>query len=176
MTPTAATQGSDCPQQFRKKPVVIEAMLFDGSQATASAISRWANAGDAKAGHDEPTVSYITRDNNPEDAYDMVIWTLEGDMVASKGDWIIRGIKGEFYPCKPDIFAMTYEPATHPAPAGGDAELLDWLEDRCHQLAWTRDGERIAIRADDGAEFTGDTWRDCIRSALTAKPGAEGES
>jgi len=39
-----------------------------------------------------------------------VIKTLEGDMVASIGDYIIRGIKGEYYPCKPDIFEMTYEP------------------------------------------------------------------
>ena len=39
------------------------------------------------------------------------IKTLEGTMTASKGDWIIKGVKGEFYPCKPDIFALTYEPA-----------------------------------------------------------------
>ena len=39
-----------------------------------------------------------------------VIPTLEGKMVAEAGDWIIRGVKGEFYPCKPDIFALTYEP------------------------------------------------------------------
>ena len=36
--------------------------------------------------------------------------TLEGDHIASPGDWIIRGVKGELYPCKPDIFAMTYDP------------------------------------------------------------------
>ena len=38
-----------------------------------------------------------------------VIETLEGDMIVSDGDWIIKGVKGEFYPCKPDIFAQTYE-------------------------------------------------------------------
>jgi hypothetical protein len=49
--------------------------------------------------------------------------TLEGKMWASEGDWIIRGVKGEFYPCKPDIFAATYEPATPqpPAPPQGPA-------------------------------------------------------
>ena len=41
----------------------------------------------------------------------IVIRTLEGDMVAKPGDMLIRGIQGEFYPCKPDIFAETYEPA-----------------------------------------------------------------
>jgi hypothetical protein len=40
----------------------------------------------------------------------VVIATLEGDMTASPGDWIIKGVKGEFYPCKPDIFEATYEP------------------------------------------------------------------
>lgn len=40
-----------------------------------------------------------------------IISTLEGTMTASNGDWIIRGVKGELYPCKPDIFAATYEPA-----------------------------------------------------------------
>lgn len=39
-----------------------------------------------------------------------VIPTLEGELYASVNDWIIRGVKGEFYPCKPDIFAATYEP------------------------------------------------------------------
>lgn len=41
----------------------------------------------------------------------IVIETLEGDITASLGDWIIKGVKGEFYPCKPDIFDATYEPA-----------------------------------------------------------------
>lgn len=39
----------------------------------------------------------------------IIIKTLEGDMIAEMGDWIIKGVKGEFYPCKPDIFALTYE-------------------------------------------------------------------
>lgn len=52
---------------------------------------------------------------NPENASDrkvnelLVISTMEGMMTASRGDWIIRGVKGEFYPCKPDIFKQTYE-------------------------------------------------------------------
>ncbi|MEE7714225.1 hypothetical protein V3J85_23230 [Bacillus sp. 5001] len=42
--------------------------------------------------------------------YSISIPTLEGVMTADEGDWIIRGVQGEFYPCKPDIFAATYEP------------------------------------------------------------------
>ncbi len=42
--------------------------------------------------------------------------TREGCMIADLKDWIIKGVKGEFYPCKPDIFEMTYEPVTNPPP------------------------------------------------------------
>lgn len=95
--------------RFTKRPVTIEAMQFDGSTRSASAICQWVNAGDDEAGHEDPTVSYITKDGE-DSAHDMIVWTLEGDMRASPGDWIIKGVKGEFYPCKPDIFEMTYSP------------------------------------------------------------------
>jgi len=84
-------------ESFRKKPVVIQALRiesrsFDHLQAAVCWI------GD-KAYHDGEAV---------------YIYTLEGKMQADVGDWIIRGVKGEHYPCKPDIFAMTYEPAQSP--------------------------------------------------------------
>jgi hypothetical protein len=112
--------------RFRKRPVVIDAMLFDGTVASAGAIARWANASDEAEGHDDATVSYLTNASEPDTAFDMVIQTLEGGMSASVGDWIIRGVKGEFYACKPDIFAMTYEPAT-PAPAKADRLAIQML-------------------------------------------------
>ena len=78
--------------KFRTKPVVIEAVQFNGHN-------------DAECLAFCPTaVDPVTR--GPL----LIIPTLEGDMQVSKGDWIIRGVKGEFYPCKPDIFAATYEP------------------------------------------------------------------
>ncbi len=77
---------------YRKKPVVIEAIrYFDGIQPGEL-------AADAMAG----------RIRYREDGT-ALIKTLEGDMVAQSGDWIIRGTKGELYPCKPDIFADIYE-------------------------------------------------------------------
>jgi hypothetical protein len=83
---------------FRKKPVTIEAVQYDGSTSHAVAIARWIEGGD-----------YVydggTRDYGP-----MFIPTLEGRMEASPGDWIIKGVVGEFYPCKPDIFGATHEP------------------------------------------------------------------
>lgn len=82
--------------KFRKKPVEIEAWLFDGSWESAKPVVQMADGVVWSARGDGGYVS---------------IKTPEGVMEASPGDWIIRGVKGEFYPCKPDIFAATYEPA-----------------------------------------------------------------
>ena len=89
--------------KYRKKPVVIEAMHFDGSEQKARAICDWANGFDLQ---DEPWVDYVSQGDEP---YDLLCHTLEGPLSVSKGDWVIRGIKGEFYPCKPDIFILTYD-------------------------------------------------------------------
>lgn len=95
--------------RFTKRPVTIEAMKFDGSAKSASAICQWVNAGDDPEGHEDPTISYTTTDGDDQ-AHDMIVWTLEDAVRASPGDWIIKGVKGEFYPCKPDIFELTYSP------------------------------------------------------------------
>jgi hypothetical protein len=78
--------------KFRKKPVVIEAMLFDGMNIVA--VCQWLLSHGQQF---EPGIDGIG------------IVTLEGTMLAQSGDWIIRGVAGEFYPCKPGIFADTYE-------------------------------------------------------------------
>jgi hypothetical protein len=80
--------------KFRKKPVVIEAIQFDGG-----------NAGEIAAAYETDSLSVAWQGR------ELIVTTLEGEMRADVGDWIIRGIKGELYPCKPDIFAATYEPA-----------------------------------------------------------------
>lgn len=82
-------------EKFRKKPVVIEAVQFNGENIWD--VLNWVGAESA----------YV----DPERV--LRIRTLEsgeGSHIASEGDWIIKGIAGEFYPCKPDIFAATYEP------------------------------------------------------------------
>ena len=76
--------------KYRKKPVVIEAMQLNGN---LTQILNW--VGDCK---------HIV-----EDYGRVIIKTLEGEMTASPKDWIIKGVQGEFYPCKPDIFEQTYE-------------------------------------------------------------------
>lgn len=84
--------------KFRKKPVVIEAVQFQGSSTDVGAVCAWMNGGEYRS----PVIA--TRDIR-----NMEIETLEGVMTANPGDWIIKGVKGEFYPCKPDIFEATYE-------------------------------------------------------------------
>ncbi|KKN71184.1 hypothetical protein LCGC14_0423470 [marine sediment metagenome] len=83
--------------KFRKKPIVIEAMQTDGTIPTANAIRAWSN--------DQVRDHWIGGGRGV--AFNVP--TLEGTMLASPGDWIIRGIHGEYYPCKPEIFAATYD-------------------------------------------------------------------
>jgi hypothetical protein len=90
--------GEDEVGKYRKKPVVIEAMQFDGSVESALKIFAWAENRDG-------IEYFVTTNGGPV----IEIVTLEGVMRANKNDWIIRGVKGEFYPCKPDVFEMTYE-------------------------------------------------------------------
>lgn len=79
-------------RKYRKRSVVIEAWLFNGSvDGMPSEIAGWCQDHDGSRS--------------------LFIQTLEGVMEAKPGDWIILGIKGEVYPCKPDVFEMTYEPA-----------------------------------------------------------------
>jgi hypothetical protein len=91
-------------QKYRKKPVEIEAWQWDGTAETATPIIDWALGNGV-------TISYYCPDGYAcrRDTHVLLVQTLEGAMSALPGDWIIRGVKGEFYPCKPDIFAATYD-------------------------------------------------------------------
>jgi hypothetical protein len=83
--------------KYRKKPVVIEAMQIKSDNV--SSVLQWINGiSVSAAGYDDNDMPFIT------------INTLEGKMTGQLGDFIIKGVKGEFYPCKPDIFKLTYEP------------------------------------------------------------------
>jgi len=85
-------------KKYRKKPVVIEAVRLLLPE-TPSDIASWCGGRVCGAG-DLTAKVWIEID------------TLEGVMRADYGDWIIKGVKGEFYPCKPDIFEATYEVVT----------------------------------------------------------------
>lgn len=84
--------------KFRKKPVVIEARQYDGLVIVGHPLTTWIrdNGG-----------NYTWTATTPQR---LAIVTLEGDMTVAKGDYVIQGVQGEFYPCKPDIFETTYEP------------------------------------------------------------------
>ena len=99
-------------RRFRKKPVVIEAVQL--THHSLNAVER-----------------FVGGDLGLDSSGGVVIATLEGAMHASIGDWIIRGVKGEFYPCKPDIFEAKYDaadddskPASTPAQPEHDAEVI----------------------------------------------------
>ena len=80
--------------KFRKKPVAIDAVQIT---------EEWF--------HDDPPSRFDMRGCKPNRAKWVVeVWTLEGVMTGNVGDWIITGVNGEKYPCKPDIFEKTYEP------------------------------------------------------------------
>jgi hypothetical protein len=85
--------------RYRKKPIEIEAVRYDGANTEeiaafmAGEVERATLPGPGRGLHEG-----------------IIIHTLEGDMPTSVGDWIIRGVQGEFYPCKPDIFEQTHEP------------------------------------------------------------------
>ncbi len=90
--------------QFRKKPVVINA--WPVRQLIAQAAMNWQHLPSAvRDAYDShvPGVGIVFTDSK------MFVRTLEGEMTAEIDDMLIRGVKGEFYPCKPDIFAATYE-------------------------------------------------------------------
>lgn len=91
--------------RFRKKPVVIEALQWVGDKEAARAFIRLEEHPFSEPiGYFPPSRRYrFDADGR------IAISTLEGVMHANPGDWIIKGVAGEFYPCKPDIFAATYE-------------------------------------------------------------------
>lgn len=107
-----APSGSEISGRWRKRPVVIDAVqvtaadyngrTWDGSPFSAGPDWLLAAIGAGVIAPDTP---------NHTDYAEWRIATLEGVMLATPGDWIIRGVKGELYACKPDVFALTYEPA-----------------------------------------------------------------
>lgn len=91
--------------KFRKKPVVIEAVRWTGDIEQLEE-PEWLV--------DKIRSGDIFFVNSGSSQVFMQITTLEGVMTADRGDWIIKGIKGELYPCKHDIFEATYEPVKQP--------------------------------------------------------------
>lgn len=114
------------PGKYRKKPVIVEARQFTGDNFME--IRTWAHDGMPPEAN-----SIVLHDGTGEG---LAIRTLEGTMYASNGDWIIKGVKGEFYPCKPDIFEATYEAITNDKcnVCSGTSTMcssMDYVSDKC---------------------------------------------
>lgn len=90
--------------KFRKRPLEIEAFIWNGPNTRIPKEFKAMDAGIV-------TPAYLDRPG-------LEIKTLEGYITAAHGDFIIKGVKGEYYPCKADIFALTYEPSRAPSRAG----------------------------------------------------------
>ncbi|NCD23920.1 MAG: hypothetical protein EOL90_13435 [Spartobacteria bacterium] len=100
--------------KYRKKPVVIEAMQLTGGTAQWHDVYQWIERN--TQGSFDPLAAEVPASGvsiDPATGF-VLIATLEGVMQAKPEDWIIRGVQGEFYPCKPDIFAATYEAVETP--------------------------------------------------------------
>lgn len=101
--------------KYRKKPVEVEAFQFDGDLINKYGeyyVPGWAEE------------AYKDGVMHCAGCGDLCIKTLEGEHLVNVGDYIIRGVKGEIYPCKPDIFEATYEPVLKPCPfCGGEARI-----------------------------------------------------
>ena len=135
---------------YRKKPVVVEAVQWTGE-----------NHAEMCEFIDPEAFEIIPR-------IGLVIHTLEGDHHASPGDYIIKGVNGEFYPCKPDIFAKTYESSTLTPP--NEPLTLDELREMDGEPVWVEEVEHwalidieksgqwagipFAVWAENGANFT----------------------
>jgi hypothetical protein len=102
--------------KYRKKPVVIEAVRVTAADYNPAIEHPWDGCPFSEipywleAAVEDNLIVPHNRGSTDYASWD--IKTLEGTMTAGPGDWIIRGVKGEFYPCKPDIFAATYDLVT----------------------------------------------------------------
>lgn len=101
--------------KYRKKPVVIEALQFTRNN--------WEEIQTFTQGQ----AHTLTIERRMDGKCTCIIPTLEGEHIANEGDWIIKGVQGEYYPCKPDIFEQTYEKDSHPQVVGwAPNEITDY--------------------------------------------------
>lgn len=150
---------------FQKKPVVVEAMQWDGSTDCILAIQEF-------MGVDELRVRVAPRGREQEGDR-IVIHTLEGDMEASVGDWIIKGVADEVYPCKPHIFAATYL-AVGVAPDRFDfAEAVRLIKRglKVARQGWNGKGMWIALSPGCERLDAAKVWSPAARSFVAGRGG-----
>ena len=154
---------STASRKFRKKPIVIEAQQWNGTRTEAERLIEWmGGAGRFQPaeretwGVEPPYLFVTTLEDGPNGA---------AKHVASPNDWIIRGVQGEFYPCKPDIFAATYEPAEAEPTSESTASRIAEIEKRLNVY---RDGGMSQL------SFLDDATEDIAFLLKLAKPEPDG--
>ena len=162
----AAQSVANADGRFTKNPVTIDAIKWTGSNLR-EVIAFTDGPPDTRSIHAgmawEAYVDLVARDG-------LKIYTLEGKMLANIGDWIIRGIKGEYYPCKPDIFEATYTSA--PQAQADSTEIVISLE---------RDAGTVTMFDPDGNEHDQFSHEDgfagvvnaAIEAAIAAAKGGD---
>lgn len=90
--------------KYKKKPVEVDAVQYTGNNG-----SEIRNFVGELLTESKPPASMELDKDIPNEAYQILIPTLEGTMICNRLDYVIKGVKGEFYPCKPDIFNITYD-------------------------------------------------------------------
>lgn len=133
---------------YRKNPVAIEARQWEGGATNATPIIDWVLSHGGTARYHEEDDAHFEH---------LQIETLEGVMRTSPGDYVIRGVQDEFYPCKPDIFADTYTLATDPVrvPLGVDVIVTENDEDAVRLIVARHVVQRRVPRAEgEGYELT----------------------
>jgi hypothetical protein len=147
--------------KFRKKPAVIEAVQIPHPGGRDTELEAWLKAGGG---------SYQI---GPDGV--VLIHTLEGIMAGQPGDWIIRGVQGEFYPCRGDIFTQTYEDVKRATPKSrrlaGDA-LMDMAQ-QLHNMQIIPTDYGFTIRWGDGRSAEGETLDDAYINALHQQAGTQ---
>ena len=140
--------------KYRKKPVEVEAIQF--TQNNFPQIEEFTNGLAHTFGIENSRVGIAT----------CIIPTLEGDHIAAEGDYIIKGIKGEFYPCKPDIFEKTYESVGKNKPSKGC--------EYCKGRAYTKKPLTVITRYGRRIELTFEFCPKCGRKLNTEEKVGEG--
>jgi hypothetical protein len=148
--------------KFRKKPVVIEAVQWTGDNLDE--MEQFTHGQTYFGYPDHIGASAVRGGYDPESH--LWVHTLEGDLRAQIGDWIIKGVAGEFYSCKPDIFEQTYEPASVPVLETPPPQIFMDLEVLMSKWAvgsadWTWDEELAELE-----EGRGVTGMDMLRTSI----------
>ncbi len=156
------------PQRFTKRPVTIEAIQWDGTAQTLDDLTAWSRQHTLPGG--------IIPIPNADQDNRLIIHTLEGTMRGSLGDWVIKGVSGEFYACKPDIFTQTYEPAAehHGEPNADEPTDAEVRAAASAMFDVADEQMRFPTKFDRAPEPLADTYRRMARAALVAARAVSG--